>query len=250
MANRDYYVVLGVSREESPAGIRAAFRERAKRLHPDHAGGDATPAFQEVQKAYEVLSDPERRRAYNRTLAPASPGPRRVQTRPRRGEPLIPHPAPLVAEPVVPEPRVPHRGRSPLEDALSLLDDAGTVRPGVEPLLERLQRNFTHVGVPKSERPEAVNVEVLLTPDEAAIGGELPIAVPVLERCWRCHGGGYDWFFPCDACGGEGVVEAERLVHVEIPPHAVQGATIEVPLTTLGIDNLYLRVRARIDAPL
>jgi len=247
MANRDYYCVLGVSREESPAGIRAAFRDRAKHLHPDHAGGESTPAFQELQKAYEVLVDPERRRAYNRTLAPASVGPRRVLTRERRGEPLIPEPPPLVAEPLVPEPRMPARGRSPLDDALSLLDDAGTVRPGVAPLLDRLQRNFTRVGVPKGEHPEAVNVEVLLTPDEAAAGGELPIAVPVLERCWRCHGGGYDWFFPCDACGGEGVVEAERLVHVEIPPHATHGATIEVPLTALGVDNLYLRVHARID---
>jgi DnaJ-class molecular chaperone len=62
------YMILGVSRAESPGGIRAAYRDLARKLHPDVAGEQATHAFQEVSEAYDVLSDPERRRQYNHEL--------------------------------------------------------------------------------------------------------------------------------------------------------------------------------------
>ena len=74
MAIKNYYLILGVARGESQEGIRAAFRELAKRLHPDRAGAESTPEFQEILEAYRVLSDPERRRHYNRELEAAERG--------------------------------------------------------------------------------------------------------------------------------------------------------------------------------
>jgi len=68
MKRKTYYVILGVSNTESPRGIRAAYRDLAKRLHPDVAGEQSTRAFQEVTEAYDVLSDPARRRDYNNKL--------------------------------------------------------------------------------------------------------------------------------------------------------------------------------------
>jgi len=68
MDGRTYYMILGVPRTASPAGIRSAYRDLARKLHPDVAGEQATPAFQEVSEAYDVLSDPQRRRAYNDEL--------------------------------------------------------------------------------------------------------------------------------------------------------------------------------------
>jgi molecular chaperone DnaJ len=64
---RDYYEVLGVSREASGADIKRAFRARARELHPDvSAAPDADGQFKEAAEAYEVLSDPERRATYDR----------------------------------------------------------------------------------------------------------------------------------------------------------------------------------------
>src|SRR5919109_3428263 len=64
---RDYYEVLGVSREASEPEIKRAFRARARELHPDvSAAPDADGRFREVAEAYEVLSDPERRAIYDR----------------------------------------------------------------------------------------------------------------------------------------------------------------------------------------
>jgi DnaJ-class molecular chaperone len=64
---RDYYEVLGVSRDANKGQVKTAFRRLARELHPDVNDHDpeAEEKFKEAAEAYEVLSDPERRRAYD-----------------------------------------------------------------------------------------------------------------------------------------------------------------------------------------
>lgn len=67
MAQRDYYDVLGVSRTASPDDLKAAFRGLARKFHPDiNKEADAEEKFKEINEAYAVLSDPEKRAAYDR----------------------------------------------------------------------------------------------------------------------------------------------------------------------------------------
>ncbi len=65
---KDYYATLGVARDASAEDIKKAFRRLARETHPDANPGDAAAEarFREVAEAYEVLSDPERRRRYDR----------------------------------------------------------------------------------------------------------------------------------------------------------------------------------------
>jgi molecular chaperone DnaJ len=66
-AKRDYYEVLGVGRDATDEGIKKAFRKLAFQYHPDHNKNDgAEESFKEVNEAYQVLSDTEKRAAYDR----------------------------------------------------------------------------------------------------------------------------------------------------------------------------------------
>lgn len=67
---RDYYDVLGVSPDAGADEIKRAYRQLARRYHPDISGDDRGAVFLEVSRAYEVLRDPERRCSYNARLNP------------------------------------------------------------------------------------------------------------------------------------------------------------------------------------
>lgn len=67
----DHYARLGLPLDATPEEVRRAYRDAARRLHPDtRAENGVTELFLEVQEAYEILADPDRRSAYDNTLPP------------------------------------------------------------------------------------------------------------------------------------------------------------------------------------
>jgi molecular chaperone DnaJ len=75
MATKDFYKVLGVPRGASPEEIKKAFKKLAKQWHPDcNPGKDCEAKFKELAEAYQVLSDPEKRKAYD-MFGPNGPRP-------------------------------------------------------------------------------------------------------------------------------------------------------------------------------
>jgi DnaJ-class molecular chaperone len=223
MPARDYYVVLGVSRHESPSAIRAAYHELAKRFHPDVSGGAGT-AFQEINEAYSVLSDPERRRLYDQRLAGAVGVPIPV----RRTAPV---------EPLSPEP-------------ISILGSPERTRPSFDAFQEWFGANFTGRNVPKSERVESLTLDLVLSPAEALLGCSLPVGIPGFYACKECGGSGHLWMFPCAECRGSGMVEKMRTLWVRVPGGVRPGTVLEYPLNHFGVRNLYVRVRVSIsDSP-
>lgn len=215
MPLKDYYAILKISPTTSVRGIRDAYRGLAKTMHPDRVGETGTKAFQDVVEAYEVLSDPEKRRRYHRELDL------------RRSSEVLERTPGVGPEPVVLEP-------------LSLRATAPAVHPSFEELAEHLFRNLA--GLPKTRRMEGLNLEVVLSPREAAAGAVLTVGVPVFRPCPVCDGSGRDWFVPCATCRQQGVVEHEEPVTIRIPAMVRNGTVVEASLNGLGIHNLFLRV--------
>jgi DnaJ family protein B protein 4 len=67
--SKDYYAVLGLSKDATAKDIKKAYREQALKHHPDRCDSSeketAQKKFQEIGEAYEVLSDPEKKRVYD-----------------------------------------------------------------------------------------------------------------------------------------------------------------------------------------
>lgn len=231
---KNYYVILGIAADATLEEVKSAFRRRAMELHPDTSGFESGP-FLEVQEAYGVLSNPERRRRYDRQTHP-------IVTRRRPWGPA--------AEPMV-------RAR-PQAEPLRAADSANGFRevpladilaqqsPPFDELYDRLWSNFDSVNRPKSERLESLTVEVVLTDDEARQGGRVQVNIPARATCRACGGSGATGFYECWRCKGHGALTAEYPMLVPYPPGIHDGYAVPIPLNRFGIENLYLTVLFRV----
>ena len=142
---KDYYFILHVTPEASFDQIRSAYRRRALELHPDLTGL-GSEQFLELQEAYNVLSNPDRRKIYDRKgdetpirRADAARSPEDIIGRRHRAEPLT------------------TTQRASEFDDLSLFRSFETFSPSFDQLFERLWSNFNLRTRPKAERLESLN---------------------------------------------------------------------------------------------
>ena len=214
---RDYYMVLGVERGADLSQIKHAYRCASKRYHPDRFGtGTAPDKFRAVQEAYEVLSDRERRCAYDAELKregiPVHHTDVRETLRRRQAW------------------RMRRKTRSPLDDFFV----------GRRP--EFFRQRIRHPSIPKD-----VFMEVVLRPEEARRGGIFPVAVPVFEPCPACARSDWQGSFYCPACQGYGAVRSRREFKLTIPPGVTDGTTAEVSLAEVGPSAGRLLIDIRVE---
>jgi len=173
---KDYYRILGLEPGAGDEEVRRAYRDLALKHHPDRQGGD-TCRFQEVQEAYEVLSDPRRRDRY-------------LRDRQAREEPSV---RPWNARR---EEEFPGRGGYPSDLFGDLLADLLGRRQGWE------------------RRP---TVEITLTQEEARHGASVPLEVPLVGACRMCGGTGEQGPWLCRSCAGSGLRESRRSLRLDVP---------------------------------
>jgi DnaJ-class molecular chaperone len=240
---KNYYLILGITPEAGIRQIKSAYRDRAKRFHPDNYGGDPR-TFLDIQDAYSVLSDEERRRAYDRTLDRA-----RRRSRVESGRPQGPRPEPLGsrrsqrAEPL----RADSRPRGPVDmGAASLTRSFRTFTPSFDEIFDRLWSNFSGMTRPKAETIESLNVEIAISAAEAERGGNIRVLVPAHATCPTCAGYGGAGPYECWRCAGEGAITGEMPVQISFPAGVVNGYLVRMPLDRFGIRNFYLTVHFRV----
>jgi curved DNA-binding protein len=239
---KDYYEVLGVPRKASEAEIKKAFRKLAREYHPDVAKNkkQAEEKFKEINEAYEVLSDPAKRKKYDE-LGPnwsagadfrpppgweSFAGGRTYTSRGNRGE----------------EFEFQFGGTGFSDFFEQLFGGAGGRR-----------RAGGFGGMPTedfaSEKGRDAEGDIMVTLDEALQGSVRSVSVKRAVPCDHCGGTGQRAGHVCNVCGGSGQVEKMETYQVKIPAGITEGQRLRIPgRGEAGIGggkagDLYLRVR-------
>jgi len=216
MDYKDYYKTLGVARGASADEIKKAFRKLARKYHPDVNPGDkkSEEKFKEINEAYEVLSDPDKRHKYD-TLGPnwqeqfgfqPGTGTRRTYTYGGTGS----------------------RG-TPFD-----LDSNSGFSDFFETLFGRTGTTSTGTGARNIRddlrRRAGDNIEqpVEVTLQEAYTGGARTFNIQSTEACTVCHGTGERAGKSCANCGGQGMVARNKRIQVKIPAGVDNGSKIRV----------------------
>lgn len=231
---KNYYVILGVTSHATDDDVRAAYRRLAKEFHPDHHSGGLR-AFLDIQEAYSVLSDAQKRRDYDRQF----------QSRARPSLPVFGKSVTSTSS--GPEPLIPRHGPGRLDD-ISLTRSFQAFTPSFDEIFDRLWSNFRNLTHPKGEGMRNLSVEVPVTPEQARQGGQARILVPSRAYCPTCRGQGAMGYYECPRCAGEGSIVGEYPVNISFPPGLSGDHTVLVSLERFGIRNIYLSVIFRITA--
>src|ERR1700722_6915837 len=181
MAKRDYYEILGITKEVDAEEIKKAYRKLAVKYHPDKNQGDHTAEekFKELGEAYEALSDPQKRAAYDQ-YGHGAFDPRQ---RPGRG----------------------------FHDPFDIFREVfGGGGGGGGSIFESFFGGGDRSG---PQRGDDLRYDLEITLEEAAMGTEKEISVSKLDRCETCAGVGAEKGSSvkiCTTCGGRGQVMMSR----------------------------------------
>jgi molecular chaperone DnaJ len=228
MSKRDYYEVLGVARTCSAEDVKAAYRKLAKEHHPDRnqGNGEAEGKFKEINEAYEILKDADKRAAYDRF------GHAAFENGGRGGPGGFDFAASFtdVFDDLFGEFMGGKRARRS--------NRGGDLRYNMEITLEDAYRGKSA----EIRVPSLVACEVCS--GSGAQAGTKPEACPscsghgkvrvsqgffTIERtCPKCRGAGRVVRHPCAPCNGQGHVQKERTLSVEIPSGVEEGTRIRL----------------------
>lgn len=207
MKFRDYYEVLGVPREAEAAALKKAYRKLALEWHPDrHQGAERAQAetrFKELNEAYEVLSDPQKRAKYDRFGKDWESG---QDFTPPSG-----------------------RARAGADFEAAFGDGEGFSDFFRSMFGEEYAREFEH-GSRRAKRRRGGDIEAeLALPLAAALeGGTRSFTLPGTASCPACSGHGSLGRHACAACAGLGSVHRERHVDLRIPADVRDGLALRL----------------------
>jgi DnaJ-class molecular chaperone len=210
MDYKDYYKVLGVAKEATTDEVKKTFRKLARKYHPDVNPGDkkAEAKFKEINEAYEVLSDPEKRKKYD-TLGPnwqEQFGPqfnRRTYTNAYR-------------------PPVDFDANSGFSDFFEALFGRSNAAGAGSMAGTRGQETFRRRVGDNIEQPVEVTIQ------EAYMGASRNFNIQSSEVCPVCRGTGDVSGHSCANCGGQGMLVNTKRLQIKIPAGVDNGSKIRV----------------------
>ncbi len=232
---KDYYKILGVDRAASDDEIRKAFRKLARQYHPDVAKNkaQAEEKFKEINEAYEVLGDAEKRKKYDALGAHWKQG---SEFRPPPGW-----------EPFGGGFRGARRGR---RGGVEFEFDGTGFSDFFEQIFgQRGGGGFGFEPQTSAERGRDLEADIMVTLEEALRGSLRSISLRRAMPCESCGGTGVSGRKACPSCGGSGQQVRTETHQVKIPAGVTEGQRLRVGgkgepgVGNGGPGDLYLTVR-------
>ncbi len=201
---KDYYSLLGVSRGASEKEVRSAYRKLARKHHPDVNPGDkaAETRFKEINTAYEVISDPDKRRKYDQYGDQWEQADQIEEMQRRRN--------------------VRFGGNGGFQQF-----DLGDVANLGDLFGGAFGRGGGHRRT-MSRHGQDVQHPVDVTLEEAYHGTARTLEMAGQEPCPTCGGAGEIAGATCHACGGLGQIQRTRRIEVKIPAGAATGSKVRI----------------------
>jgi curved DNA-binding protein len=236
---KDYYETLGVSRSASEDDIRKAFRKLARQYHPDVAGNKpgAEDKFKEINEAYEVLSDPDKRKKYDQL------GPNWKQGAEFRPPPGWQSTGRARGNQGMPDFEFQGTGFSDFFEQIFGAGRAGAAGRGGF----RGARGFTTDDY--AQPGDDVEADIMVTLEEASKGSLRSISMRRAKPCPECMGAGNVNGKTCPKCHGRGTIDQADTYKVKIPAGIREGQSLRVPgqgepgQGDAAPGDLFLRVR-------
>lgn len=227
---QDYYQLLGLSREAGADDIRKAYRRLARQYHPDMNGGDAaaTERFKQINKAYDVLSNPDKRARYDRFGSAGVDGEVGGGDAGFGGFGDIFDVLFGAGARGATTDRGPERGADLRCDLEITLEETLTGATKTIPVT-RLETcaDCKGTGAKQGTRPQPCVVcggaGAVRTARQTIFG-----TMSQVTECYRCRGRGEIVSDPCLRCGGRGRERQARKIQVEIPPGAEERSRVRL----------------------
>lgn len=205
---KDLYRILGVNHKADPSKIKKAYRRAAKKYHPD-VSPKGEEKFKEVQEAYETLSNPQKKAAYDRGTSLKS----------------------------VPRHHAYHSSQNLTISPSSLFDEIDEFFSSLEGFWMHGPADFFDEW--DEDRADFLSLEIILSPSEARDGCEVPLRFPFWSDCKECQGIGLNEGIICRRCRGHGKEKLQKKIRIAIPRGVRDGTLIRIPLrepNSRGVD--------------
>ena len=228
---QDYYAILGVARDASDAEIKRAFRKLAQQWHPDVSQDPAAQErFKEINEAYQVLSDPERRQRYDTFgKAGVDGGGAARASRASAASPTSSMPSSAAAQGAGAARRGRPQPGADLRYDLRITFEEAVKGAEREIEFRALQPCETCHGTGAKEGTEAVTCPQCDGRGEVRSVRQTMLGQMVnVAACPRCRGEGKIVETPCETCKGDGRTERKRTLRVTIPAGIDEGHQIRL----------------------
>ena len=230
---KNCYSILGVTPDSSDAEIKSAYRNLARRFHPD-VNPSGTQRFKDITEAYDVLSNPQKRHQYDMINGFFKSGP---QTKTSSGKAQSEYKKQTSSE----TKKTSSAGHTP-------------PNPSKEEFSKKINDIFEEFAKPKKtkqtpKKGEDIYEDISITIKEAVNGSERIINVMHTTQCPHCKGRKFINGNICNVCKGSGEKSEHKKITVKIPKNVKNGTKLRIPQEgNIGLNggkngDLYLKIK-------